>query len=45
MGSSLTLLAATLLLTNNAFLRLGRCLGVLPAFCVIGERRDQRRMT
>jgi len=44
MGSSFALVAATLLLTNNAFLRLGRCLDMLPAVCVVGERRYQRQM-
>ncbi len=45
MGSSFALVAATLLLTNNAFLRLGRCLDMLPAVCVVGEQRYQRQMT
>ncbi len=45
MVSSFALVAATLLLTNNAFLRLGRCLDMLPAVCVMGERRYQQQMT
>ena len=44
-GSGFALVAATLLLTNNAFLRLGRCPDMLSAVCVLGGRRYQRQMS